>query len=146
MAQALRQRGYKLTSQRLAVVQVLHAGNERMIPSEVMERGRRICPTLGLTTVYRTLDLLGELGFVRRLHGQGRCRGYARVDDRNGHHLVCQRCRQVIDFSCSGLEELIAQTSRRTGFSVQSHLLELTGLCPACQRSQPSVPGGGAES
>lgn len=133
MAKGLRAHGYKLTAQRLAVLQVLREGNEHLTPAEVLDRGRKIYSRLGMTTVYRTLELLRNLGFVRRVHGAERCRAYAEAREQDGHHLVCQACRRVVDFPCSGLNELIERTARRTGFAVESHLLELAGLCPACQ-------------
>jgi Fe2+ or Zn2+ uptake regulation protein len=133
MAAALRACGYRLTPQRLAVIQVLREATEHLTPSQVLERTQSIRSAVGLTTVYRTLDLLEELGFVRRLHAGGGCQAYATVRERAGHHLVCRRCHQVVDFPCQGLTGLIEQTAQRTGFAVASHLLELEGLCPACQ-------------
>lgn len=137
MVQSLRAHGHKLTPQRLAVVQVVREGNERLTPAEVLERGRRIYPGLGLTTVYRTLELLSDLGFVRRVHLEEACHAYARVEEINGHHLVCQSCRRVVDFPSLGLHGLMEEMGRRTGYVVESHLLELVGLCPACQENTP---------
>jgi Fur family ferric uptake transcriptional regulator len=135
-AQTLRAHGHKLTAQRLAILMVIHEGDEPMTPAEVLERGCRIYPKLGLTTVYRTLELLNELGVVRRVHlGKG-CHAYARVKERGGHHLVCQSCHRVVDFPCFGLRELIAELRRRTGFAVEDHLLELVGVCPTCQEGR----------
>lgn len=133
MAEGLRAHGYKLTRQRLAVIRALRETDEHMTPGDVLERGRTSYPRLGLTTIYRTLEILSELGFVRRVHLEEGCRAYAQAKERNGHHLVCQSCHRVVDFPCSGLEELIESTAQRTGFAVESHLLELVGLCPACQ-------------
>ncbi len=137
MARALRAHGYKLTPQRLAVLQVIQEGDEHLTPAQVLERGCTIYPGLGFTTVYRTLDLLSELGFVRRVHLGGGCHAYARVEEINGHHLVCQGCHRVVDFPCFGLSELTEEMGRRTGFIVESHLLELVGLCPTCQENGP---------
>jgi len=129
----LQARGCKLTPQRLAIVRVLSEAEEHLTPAEVLERGREIHPELGLTTVYRTLELLRQLGFVRRVHLDEGCRAYAQMREREGHHLVCQACHRVVDFPCTGLGELIEDTARRTGFAVESHLLALAGFCPACQ-------------
>jgi Fe2+ or Zn2+ uptake regulation protein len=133
VAQALRDRGCKVTPQRLAIARVLSEGTAPVSPAEALERGREIYPELGLTTVYRTLELFLELGFVRRVHLDEGCRAYAQAREKEGHHLVCQACHRVVDFPCTGLGELIEGTARRTGFAVESHLLALVGLCPACQ-------------
>jgi Fe2+ or Zn2+ uptake regulation protein len=133
MAQALRQAGYRLTQPRLAVLQVLQEHNGYLSPTEIYERGRTLYPSLGLVTVYRTLETLDRLGLVRRVHGRGNCHGYALANSARGHYLVCHRCSQVIEFPCEGIEGVIEAVRQRSGFTVEEHLLELVGLCPACQ-------------
>jgi Fur family ferric uptake transcriptional regulator len=133
MTQALRQAGYRLTQPRLAVLQVLQEDNGYLSPTEIHELGRVIYPSLGLVTVYRTLEMLDELGLARRVHGQGNCHGYARANSARGHYLVCHQCGQVTEFPCEGMEGVIEAVQRRSGFTVEEHLLELVGLCPACQ-------------
>jgi Fur family ferric uptake transcriptional regulator len=133
MTQGLRQAGYRLTQPRLAVLQVLQENNGYLNPAEIHERGRALYPSLGLVTVYRTLEMLDQLGLVRRVHGQGNCHGYARADSASGHHLVCHRCGQVTEFPCGGMEGIIEAVRQRSGFTIEEHLLELVGLCPACQ-------------
>ncbi len=87
---------------------------------------------MGLVTVYRTLEILDELGLARRVHTKGHCLGYARADGDN-HYLVCHRCRRVLEFPCAGLDVLVENVQQRTGYVIDGHLLELTGLCPDCQ-------------
>ena len=135
MTQALRQAGYRLTQPRLAVLQVLEENTESLSPKEVHQQGRAICASLGLVTVYRTLDLLVELGLVRRVHNEQRCHNYASAGlDR--HYLICQSCHRVIEFPCEGLENLIKNVRQQTGYAITDHLLELSGLCPGCQAKQ----------
>lgn len=133
MAQALREAGYRLTQPRLAVLQVLQESNGYLSPAEICERGRALYPSLGLVTVYRTLETLEGLGLVRRVHGQGSCHGYARANSASGHYLVCHRCSQVVEFPCEGMERVIETVRQQSGFTVEEHLLELVGLCPVCQ-------------
>jgi Fe2+ or Zn2+ uptake regulation protein len=133
IAQVLRQAGYRLTQPRLAVLQVLQEHNGYLSPAEIYERGRALYPSLGLVTVYRTLEMLDELGLARRVHGRGKCHGYARANSVSGHYLVCHRCSQVVEFPCEGMEGIIEAVRQQSGFTVEEHLLELGGLCPACQ-------------
>ncbi len=146
MARELRARGLRLTSQRLAIIKVLLEADEHLTPAEVLERGIGACPGLGLTTVYRTLELLRESGQVQRVHLEEGCHGYARVQEREGHHLVCQACHRVVGFPCTGLTDLVEETAQRTGFSVESHLLELVGLCPECQEADPGRRNAAGEA
>ena len=133
IARALRQAGYRLTQPRLAILQVLQENNGYLSPAEIHERGRALCPSLGLVTVYRTLEMLDKLGLARRVHGQGNCHGYARANSASGHYLVCHQCGQVNEFPCEGMKEIIETVQQQSGFIVEEHLLELVGLCPACQ-------------
>jgi Fur family ferric uptake transcriptional regulator len=143
MAQALRQAGYRLTQPRLAVLQVLQENSGYLSPAEICEHGRALYPSLGLVTVYRTLETLDELGLARRVHGQGNCHGYARAN--NILHsssfilLVCHRCGQVTEFPCQGIEGIIEAVQQQSGFTVEEHLLEMVGLCPACQSAVGGV-------
>lgn len=133
MAQTLRGAGYRLTQPRLAVLQVLQENSRYLSPTEICERGRALYPSLGLVTVYRALETLDGLGLARRVHGRGNCHGYARANNISGHYLVCRRCGQVTEFPCEGMEEIIETVRQRSGFTVEEHLLELVGLCSACQ-------------
>ncbi len=135
LAHSLRQAGYRLTQPRLAILQVLQDNNEGLNPKEVYRQGKAICPSLGLVTVYRTLDLLTKLSLVRRVHSEHRCHSYATADVER-HYLICQACHHVIEFPCDGLHDLIEGVRRRTGYTVTDHLLELSGLCPECQTGQ----------
>ena len=137
MTQALRQAGYKLTQPRLAILRVLQENEHSLTPEEVYRQGKRICSSLGLVTVYRTLDLLAELGLVRRVHSEQRCHSYASAGT-GRHYLVCRGCHRVIEFPCNGLDDLIENVRRQTGYAITDHLLELGGLCPDCQARQGS--------
>ena len=132
MAQALQQAGYRLTRPRMAVLQVLEESDEGLSPEEVHQQGKTICASLGLVTVYRTLELLAELGLVRRVHSEQRCHRYACAGT-DRHHLICQECHRVIEFPCEGLDGLIKAVRQRTGYTITEHLLELSGVCPECQ-------------
>ena len=135
MAQALHEAGYRLTQPRRAVVQVLEESAVQLSPYEIHCRGQAIYPRLGLVTVYRTLELLDELGLARRVHSEGSCHNYARAGE-DQHYLVCRGCHRVVEFPCEGLEALIEAVQERSAYEIDGHLLELTGLCPECQRSQ----------
>ena len=137
---ALQDSGYRLTQPRLAVTEVLIDADDWLRPEDIHRRARQQYPALGLVTVYRTLALLAELGFVTRIHMEDGCHGYVRTRLDHSHHLVCRDCQQAIEFSgTNDLDELIGRLEERTGFLVQDHMLELLGLCPSCQPKSPAV-------
>ena len=107
--------------------------HETLSPAEIYARARRRDAHIGLVTVYRTLDILIELGLVRRIHLEDGCHGYAPVGASHGHHLICSSCNQVIEFDECGLDEMLARIARQTGFQIEQHRLEVFGRCPKCR-------------
>jgi Fe2+ or Zn2+ uptake regulation protein len=150
------------TRARRAVVKALCAGPDRSTPAELLERGRAFHPRLAPVTVYRTLDLLRSLGLVERLHHPDGCSSFmpapfspsAGHRTVHGHHVTCERCRRTVEFSGCAIGELARSARAQTGFTVHSHWLELTGLCPDCRRAaaagdaatKPAAPARGRAS
>ena len=131
----LRQSGYKLTRQRRAVVEVVTASRARLSAAEAYSRAQRLCPDVGLTTVYRTLDILLQLGVLRRVHLDSGCEAFAPSSAKHGHSLICEGCRATVEFEDCDLSRLLKRVARQTGFRIEQHWLELVGRCPQCQRS-----------
>ena len=130
----LRQNGYKITPQRRAVIRKIASSRDHLTPAAIYNKVRRDHPSIGLVTVYRTLEMLGRLGLVCELHAGGSCRSYT-VSAADSHdHLICSECGEVIDFSQYDLGELEQKLSRETSFAIESHLLEFTGRCKNCQQ------------
>jgi Fur family ferric uptake transcriptional regulator len=119
----IRGRGYKATPQRLAVLGALAAEQHQSL-----EEIRARCPEVGLVTIYRTLDLLSEIGAVRRLDlGDGP--RYELAEDHH-HHLICESCGGVSEFERCPLE---LRRLRGVDFEISSHTLEIYGLCADCR-------------
>ena len=130
----LKQHGYKLTPQRRAVINTIASSQDHLTPADIYERVQKEYPSIGLVTVYRTLEILIELGFICKVHAQGDCRSYLmRRPSGHHHHLVCSDCGVVVDFTDCDLGEMQKRLTGESGFRIDSHLLEFTGLCQACQ-------------
>jgi Fe2+ or Zn2+ uptake regulation protein len=130
----LSQQGYKLTRQRRAVVEVVAQANTRFSAANVLAKAQHVCPDLGLTTVYRTLEILEQMGVIRRVHLDDGCEGFAPASAEHGHLLICSSCQVAIEFEDCNLSSLLRRVSDRTGFTIEQHWLELLGLCPQCQK------------
>lgn len=129
--QILRSRGYRLTNQRRVIVRELE-GERHLSAEEIYDRVKEEHPELGLSTVYRTLDLLHELGIVRKEDfGEGYSR-YELTTERMHHHARCRRCGKVIEFNEELMEYLTLQVERETGFITDSYEITLHGLCREC--------------
>ena len=137
IATLLSQNGYKLTPQRRAVLSVISHSSEHLTPADIYERVQQECPGIGLVTIYRTLEILAELGLICEVHAGGSCRSYlVRRPSEHHHHLICSDCGKVIDLTECTLSELEKSLSRKTGFRVGGHLLEFLGSCPDCQKTR----------
>ncbi|MCL0029523.1 transcriptional repressor [Dehalococcoidia bacterium] len=132
IASLLSQKGYKLTAQRRAVIDVVVNSHEHLAPAALYERVRRTHPAIGLVTVYRTLEMLHELGLICRVH-RGEKHGYTLAPSGHHHHLVCAQCGTVADFTGCELEVLQQRLSQETGFKIEGHLLQFVGHCRNCQ-------------
>ena len=131
----LRQRGYKFTSQRRAVLNAIAQSREHLTPAAIYEKVCREHPSIGLVTIYRTIEMLEELGLICELHVGGSCRSYLmRRPSEHHHHIVCSGCGAVIDFADCDLNELEQKLSYETGFEIESHLLEFLGRCKNCKK------------
>ena len=136
IAAILRQRGYKLTPQRRAVIRAIASSHGHLTPGAIYQRVLYEHSDIGLVTVYRTLELLTKLGLICEVHAGGNNRSYLlRRPSEHHHHLVCSDCGTVVDFTSCDLSELEQVLSKETGFMIDGHLLELLGHCQDCQRA-----------
>jgi Fur family peroxide stress response transcriptional regulator len=125
--------GLALTPQRLAIYQVLAGDDSHPGAEDIYRRIKPDLPSLSLGTVYRTLDLFEKHELVSRVHAfSDQTRFDANLDDH--HHLVCTRCRRVIDFEDARLHELPVKVGAIDGFRVTGHRIHLLGLCRECQK------------
>lgn len=130
---ALQASGYRLTQPLRAIVDVLASSTRALGPLELYDLGRKAYPKLGLVTVYRALDKLEELGLVQRMHQAQGCHSYFRATHGHEHILLCTRCGRVEFFSGDDLTALLKATTRKSGYAIKEHWLQLHGLCADCR-------------
>lgn len=125
--------GYRITSARRAVVETMAESARALTPIEIYDIARAAYPALGLVTVYRTLDALEGQGLVQRVHQSHSCQAFISASTGHQHLLLCKRCGQATMFEGDDLENLIQSISRKTGYQISEHWLQLFGLCPECR-------------
>jgi Fur family ferric uptake transcriptional regulator len=131
----LRAAGYRGGGARRTVVELLGRQDCCLTAQEIFDRLRDEGRTVGIASVYRVLDLLGEQGLVQRVDvGAGTAR-YEPVlpSGEHHHHLVCDDCGKVEAFEDPGLEQAIHRLEGRTGYSVAAHDVVLRGACGDCR-------------
>ena len=129
----LQENGYRLTEARRAVVDIIQKSMRALTPVEVFDMARRKYNALGLVSVYRTLEKLEELHLIQRVHQPQGCQAFISESSGHQHLLLCQNCGRVAFFEGDDLDTLINSISKKTGYQIHEHWLQLFGLCEACQ-------------
>ncbi len=132
----LRTHGYRITSQRRALLKVISKSRDCFTPAMIYRRVRRTSPAVGVVTVYRMLDALDDLGLICRMHAGEDCRTYLmRRPVGHHHHLVCESCGKVVDITSCDINQIEDRLARDTGFTISGHLLEFHGMCRSCSQA-----------
>jgi Fe2+ or Zn2+ uptake regulation protein len=128
---ALRRHGHRVTGPRLTVYRHLRRQDGHLTAEQVHSDLVAGAPSLSPATVYATLDLLAELGLIRRMSTP---RGVALFDTRIGlhHHLLCRSCDAIIDVEAPVPTAGALAAADAAGFTVEHAELQMTGLCEAC--------------
>jgi Fe2+ or Zn2+ uptake regulation protein len=133
-ATQLRLRGFRMTSQRMAILHVLHHAGTHLSPAEIYRQARHELPGITEPTVYRTLEFLVANGLVRPSHSGSGHFTYE-IAGRDHHHIICRACGDEIEVEHSLLENLYQILEKASGFrNINSHLTFL-GVCPNCASS-----------
>lgn len=139
----LKEKGMKITQQRLLVLEVL--ANHRdihMAVEDIYDLVREDYPEVGLATVYRTVQLLLEMQLVDRIHLDDGCVRYELGHLFDGetkhshHHLICKKCGKILAFEDDLLEDLEEQIERKMGFRIIDHELKFYGQCRECSEEK----------
>ena len=137
--------GYRLTLARQAILDVLSRTDKHLSAEEIYHAAYKIHPASGLSTVYRTLELLVQIGLVNKFDfGDGRARyeleiGAEHKNHHHHHHLICLNCRRVIDYTdfIEDEVELLTKTekglSEKYNFKIKKHIIQFYGLCDKCR-------------
>jgi Fe2+ or Zn2+ uptake regulation protein len=131
---ALRERGQRVTLPRLLVHRHVRGAARHVAPEDVHASLAREHPGLSPATIYATLDLLDELGFVQRVNNP---RGGVRYDSRvePHHHMICRACGRIDDLEAAVDISAAERAAGAAGFVVEHGQLAFNGLCADCARS-----------
>jgi Fe2+ or Zn2+ uptake regulation protein len=129
----LQKNGYRITGARRAVIETVQNSPHALSPVEVFDLAREKYHALGLVSVYRTLEKLEELHLIQRVHQPQGCQAFVSASHGHEHLLLCQNCGQIAFFEGDDLDALIQAISKKTGYEIREHWLQLFGLCQACR-------------
>jgi Fur family transcriptional regulator, ferric uptake regulator len=132
--------GHRVTVSRRAVADLIAGRTDHFTAADLVEDARARRMGIGRATIFRSLDLFLELGVVERLDLPDGQHAYVECGRAHHHHVVCSSCGRATDVEDCGLDAVAREVERRSGYRIQTHRLELFGLCPSC------AAAGGAES
>jgi Fur family transcriptional regulator, ferric uptake regulator len=133
VAAILRERGYRITPQREAILHEVLRSRGHITPQDVTRRVQRRMPAINPSTVYRTLSMLEDVGVVRHSHLE-RGAEYHRADEVEHVHLTCSRCGAEDDLSMAEAESLKRLIQDHRGFQPDLTHFAISGLCASCRR------------
>jgi Fur family peroxide stress response transcriptional regulator len=136
LTRKLRDSGHRVTPQRMAVLKILAVSNGHPSAQQIYDQVRIDFPMTSLATIYKTLSLLKSMGEVLEL---GFSDDGNRFDGNKPYphpHLVCIKCKNIIDPEIPALEMLPQELAESTGFQIKSHRLDFYGICPRCQEHE----------
>jgi Fe2+ or Zn2+ uptake regulation protein/Fe2+ transport system protein FeoA len=131
----------RVTEQRRLLLEIIRAHGEHLDADQIYALARQRNPRLSLSTVYRTLSLLHDLGLVEEVHLGEDHHHYELKPAAEHHHLICRGCGRVTEFSTFLADELSASMGDEYGYEVQEVHIELMGLCSQCRAAQEAGEG-----
>ncbi len=126
----LLQSRYRLTKQRAAVLRALGDGTH-LSAETIHARVRGELPDVSLGTIYRTLDILREIGLVQIFVFAGGAARYEAVLTKH-HHLLCSACCALVNVDVHGLADIAHEVATRQGYTEIDYALTIIGHCPSC--------------
>ncbi len=137
---ALDAAGYRLTEPRRALAELIASHEGHFTAGDLVREAATARLGVGRATVFRSLDVLAELGFVEQIDLPGGGHSFvACAPTAHHHHLVCSSCGRSTDIAATGLSSILRDVASRSGYRIDSHRLEVFGVCPSCQASSRSA-------
>lgn len=128
----LRAQGRRITPQRKLLLEIIRQGEGHLDADEIYRRAREQDPRISLSTVYRNLNLLKELGLISELHLDQEHHHYELRDAKDHYHLICSKCDRVVEFHSPRVGKLMDQISGDNNFLIERVHIDLVGLCGDC--------------
>jgi len=127
--------GHRLTGARKRVAALIGRQAGHFTAADLLDQARQRKVRIGRATLFRNLDLFTELGALERLDLPSGEHAYVACEpEQHHHHVVCRSCSKAVEVEDSGLQSVVAEIARRSGYDIDAHRLELFGTCPDCAR------------
>ena len=135
LIQELQARGMRVTPQRAIIFDAIEKLDGHITAEDIFSEVQQANPFISLATVYRTLELLQDLNLVTPTNLGGSQTYFALRGHASHHHLVCQECGKIEEFSDNLLNSLRVDLAREYSFSAQISHMSIFGLCRICREN-----------
>lgn len=130
---ALDEAGYFVTEPRRVVAGMAADRDSYFTANELVDEAKRARLGVGRATVFRALELFEQLGLVERLDLPNGEHAYVVCQPAHHHHVICTGCGRSAEVGDLGISSIAGEVESQTGFTIDSHRIELYGLCPECR-------------
>ena len=138
----IQKQGLKRTAQRDLILDVFLRTEDHLSSEDLYRLVRNEDPSVGQTTVYRTLKLLTDAGLAREVRfGDGRAHYEHNYKHQHHDHMICSECGKILEFYSAELEAIQDRMAAEHGFEVTQHLLRIIGICADCRPAKKSAAG-----
>jgi Fur family transcriptional regulator, peroxide stress response regulator len=138
MIRLLKEKGCRITPQRMAMLRILSKSEGHPSAEQIFEQISGHYPTTSLATVYKTLNLLKNMGEVLEVTFASVGSHYDGNKPYPHPHLICTRCGQILDPLIESMAGIAEEIARQTGYKITHQQLNFLGLCPRCQQEGQS--------
>jgi len=143
----IQKKGLKRTNQRDLILDIFLRTEEHLSSEDLYRLAKREDPSIGQTTVYRTLKLLTEAGLAREVRfGDGITHYEHNYKHQHHDHMICAECGRIIEFFSAELEAIQDAMAAKHRFEVTQHLLRIIGVCAECRRAMKEAEKGKTSS
>ncbi|MFN6964021.1 MAG: Fur family transcriptional regulator [Pyrinomonadaceae bacterium] len=133
--------GLRRTTQRELIMDIFLRTEEHLTSEDLYWLVQKVDPSVGHTTVYRTLKLLTDAGLAREVRfGDNKTYYEHHYNHEHHDHMICTQCGKVIEFYSAELEAMQDQIADNFGFNTTHHSLRLWGVCKECRRKEADTP------
>jgi len=133
MVKKLKELNFRITPQRLAVLKILAKSDGHPSAEDIFKQVQPDFPTTSLATIYKTVNLLKQIGEVVELDFSEQSNRYDGNKPYPHPHLICIQCKAVVDPDVATITELAKKLAKKTGYKIVNHRLDFFGICPRCQ-------------
>ncbi|MBP2650323.1 MAG: perR [Firmicutes bacterium] len=130
----LREKGFKVTPQRLAIYKILATTKAHPSAEMIFNQLQTAYPTMSLATVYKTVDILREIGMIQVLNAGEDCFRYD-ADTSDHPHVRCLECGRVDDLYDINFSDFVGDVAKKTPYRLTGQQFYFYGICPECQKA-----------